>query len=245
MTGATPHPHSAALRQFAQPDPEVRKIGIDGVLSAGVRRAFRLGVLPGTFNPPTVAHLALARAALAEVDEVVFVLPQVFPHKHYWGASFEQRVSMLRSALHSEAAFSIASARTWTLPSRSPRSAGRITGRTYSSVFSAGAMRRNESPAGIMARVSPSQTPFAILDCWWLREAVKFHPPPGLESRIRRLLLTGNFDTISATEVRDRIANDQPWEHLVPPAIRERSGDLRRYWAGAGFTTGNVTTLLT
>ena len=48
----------------------------------------------------------------------------------------------------------------------------------------------------------------------------EFHPPPGLESRIRPLLLTGNFDAISASEVRDRIANSRPWEHLVPPAIR-------------------------
>ena len=31
---------------------------------------FRLGILPGTFNPVTVAHVALARAALSLVDEV-------------------------------------------------------------------------------------------------------------------------------------------------------------------------------
>ena len=46
-------------------------------------RPNRLGILPGTFNPVTVAHLALAHAALRHVDEVVFVLPRVFPHKNY------------------------------------------------------------------------------------------------------------------------------------------------------------------
>jgi len=59
----------------------------------------RLGILPGSFNPPTLAHLALAEAALAEVDEVLLVLPRVFPHKNYEGASFTQRADMLRALL--------------------------------------------------------------------------------------------------------------------------------------------------
>src|SRR6476659_1697686 len=68
-----------------------------------------LGVLPGTCNPVTLAHLALARAALTHVEEVVFVLPRVFPHKDYSGASFEDRVAMLTAALD-DPAFSIATA---------------------------------------------------------------------------------------------------------------------------------------
>jgi nicotinic acid mononucleotide adenylyltransferase len=43
----------------------------------------RLGILPGSFNPPTRAHLALAEASLAELDEVVLVLPLSFPHQSY------------------------------------------------------------------------------------------------------------------------------------------------------------------
>jgi nicotinic acid mononucleotide adenylyltransferase len=35
-----------------------------------------LAVYPGSFDPPTVAHLAIAEAALAHVDEVRFVLSQ-------------------------------------------------------------------------------------------------------------------------------------------------------------------------
>src|SRR5579863_363849 len=38
-----------------------------------------LGVLPAAFNPPTRAHLALARAALGIVEEVLLVLPREFP----------------------------------------------------------------------------------------------------------------------------------------------------------------------
>src|SRR5215208_4781186 len=69
----------------------------------------RLGILPGTFNPVTIAHLALAHAALSCVDEVVFVLPRVFPHKDYSGASFDDRIAMLDAALD-DPAFSVAAA---------------------------------------------------------------------------------------------------------------------------------------
>ena len=36
-----------------------------------------LAVYPGSFDPPTVAHLAIARAALDHVDEVRFVISEV------------------------------------------------------------------------------------------------------------------------------------------------------------------------
>jgi len=63
------------------------------------RTVTRLGILPGTFNPVTVAHLAVAQAGLRAVDEVVFLLPRAFPHKPYTGASFEDRIGMLQSVL--------------------------------------------------------------------------------------------------------------------------------------------------
>src|SRR5215813_7604346 len=72
-------------------------------------RPNRLGILSGAFNPPTVAHLALAEAALAssEVDEVVFVLPRSLPHKEFAGASPEERLDMLLSSCK-DPAFSVA-----------------------------------------------------------------------------------------------------------------------------------------
>jgi len=75
-----------------------------------IGRPSRLGVFPGSFNPPTVAHLALARAALRHVDEVVFVLPRVFPHKNYRGATFHQRLDLLLLATAGESAFAVATA---------------------------------------------------------------------------------------------------------------------------------------
>src|SRR4051812_2779410 len=60
----------------------------------------RLGILAGSFNPPTVAHLALAEAALRRLDAVLLVLPGQLPHKEWQGATPEQRVGMLSLLAH-------------------------------------------------------------------------------------------------------------------------------------------------
>src|SRR6266568_5081761 len=70
-----------------------------------------LGILPGTFNPITIAHLAMARAVADQVDEVLWVLPHALPHKEYTGATFVQRIEMLRAAVAGEPRYSIAASR--------------------------------------------------------------------------------------------------------------------------------------
>ena len=52
----------------------------------------RVGLFPAAWNPPTLAHLALAEAGLAFADEVLLVLPRVFPHKEFEQASFDLRL---------------------------------------------------------------------------------------------------------------------------------------------------------
>src|ERR1700752_3395038 len=68
----------------------------------------RLGVLPGTFNPPTRAHMALAHAALEHCDEILFVLPRALPHKNYGGVGFEDRLRLLQSAVEVHPQFAAA-----------------------------------------------------------------------------------------------------------------------------------------
>ncbi len=74
------------------------------------RSESRLAVLSGTFNPPTRAHLALAERALEElaVAEVLFVLPEIPPHKRQLEASLEDRATMLVLAIGGHAKFSAA-----------------------------------------------------------------------------------------------------------------------------------------
>src|SRR5215813_7063604 len=69
----------------------------------------KLAILPGAFNPPTRAHLAMAESALTVVEETLFVLPRAFPHKEYSGAGFDARVELLQAALAGHPRFSLAS----------------------------------------------------------------------------------------------------------------------------------------
>lgn len=73
--------------------------------------AGRAGLLPGVFNPPTPAHAAMAREGRSQhdLDQVVFVLPEAFPHKDYQGATFEDRLAMLRAGAGRNEGYAVAS----------------------------------------------------------------------------------------------------------------------------------------
>src|SRR5674476_1346994 len=58
----------------------------------------------------------------------------------------------------------------------------------------------------------------------------EYCPPESLVSSCARLELSSAFDHVSASEVRTRIGNGEPWEHLVPAAVRRRVSEI--YAAG-------------
>lgn len=68
----------------------------------------RIALLPGAFNPPTLAHLALAQAASELTDACLFVLPRSFPHKQYTGATLAQRLEMLAAVAEREPTWGVA-----------------------------------------------------------------------------------------------------------------------------------------
>lgn len=188
---------------------------------------FRIGILPGTFNPITLAHLALAQAGLAVVNEVVFVLPRAFPHKPYSGASFEQRLRMLEAALGRHAAFSIAAsegglfveiaAECRAAYGPHPRltflcgrdAAERIAGWDYGQPGAFAAMLRQ-------------------FDLLVAERAGEYRAPAEWGDAVSRLELAGPFDHVSATEVRRRIVRGEAWEDLVPPAARDQAREIYR-----------------
>jgi len=187
-----------------------------------VRRApghpSRLGILPGTFNPITVAHLALGRAALSRVDEVVFALPRILPHKEYTGASFDERVEMLLTALADEPAFSIAAVDRGLfveIAAECRAAYGEevalwfLCGRDAAERFANWDYGEPGAFAGMLRQ----------FDLLVASRQGTYQPPPELEAAVSRLDLPGGFDHVSATEVRERITRGEPWEHLVPAAI--------------------------
>lgn len=65
----------------------------------------RIGAYPGTFNPPTVAHLAVARAALDQrrLDRVVLVLSRrPIDKEHVDVPTFDDRVAVARAVAADE-----------------------------------------------------------------------------------------------------------------------------------------------
>jgi nicotinate (nicotinamide) nucleotide adenylyltransferase len=188
----------------------------------------RLGIFPGAFNPPTRAHLALARAALACVDEVLFVLPRVFPHKEYEGASFEQRVAMLRAALAGESRVSIASTERGlfidiALECRAEYGSG------VSLAFLCG---RDAAERIVNWDYGREGAIEGMLDMFSLLVACRkgeYTPPPRLAHRISPLPVSEPLDDVSASEVRNRIREGRPWQDLVPAEIEHQ---VRAYYGG-------------
>jgi nicotinate (nicotinamide) nucleotide adenylyltransferase len=184
----------------------------------------RLGILPGTFNPPTTAHLALAQTALAEVDEVLFVLPRVFPHKVYEGAGFNERVRMLEGALAREPRFSIG-ATAQGLFIDIAHDCRAAYGETAGLVFLCGRDAAQRIMNWDYGRPGAVRDMLGIFELLVVARQGAYEPPPDLRARIRALPLEAACDGVSATEVRRRVARGEPWEHLVPgvivPMVRE------------------------
>src|SRR5215471_1325813 len=179
-----------------------------------------LGIFPGTFNPVTIAHVAVAQAALQLVDEVVVVLPRLLPHKEWTGASFDDRISLLLTALEDQARCSVAATTRGLFVEIAAecREAYRADTRLSFLCGSDAAERiatwDYEDPHAF-ARMR-QQFDLLVAD----RGATV------AAAGCRQLPLTGEYGNISATEVRNRILGGEPWEHLVPANIRGRVAEI-------------------
>jgi nicotinate-nucleotide adenylyltransferase len=179
----------------------------------------RLGILPGTFNPVTVAHLALATAGLEAVDQVLLVLPRVLPHKVWSGASFDDRVSLLLEAVAGEERLSVASTERGLfveIAEECRESYG--AGVKLSFLCGADAAERIANwDYGDPAAFAHMMRQFDLLVA---ERGGRFALPH------RPLKLEGDHAAVSASEVRERIARGDSWEHLVPAAVRDRVREI-------------------
>ena len=182
----------------------------------------RVGLLPSAFNPPTNAHLGLAAAAqdALRLDEVVFVLPEVFPHKEFDLVPFEQRLKLVEAAIAGRIGWSAWTSRgglfveiareyqarygpdveVFLLCGRD--AADRIVNWDYGDGPSFGEQLR-EFQLIVAARQG------------------QYQPPPALAGRIHPIDLSADQQAISSSAVREAIAAGRPWRDLVPPAVAE------------------------
>jgi nicotinate (nicotinamide) nucleotide adenylyltransferase len=179
----------------------------------------RVGILAGSFNPPTVAHLELVRAAQAHVDEVVFVLPREFPHKEYFGATLDQRLEMLSQVCQDfPCSIAVSEGGLFIDIAKECRVHYGESSKLY---FLCGA---DAADRIVRWDYGGDETIEGMLDEFELLVAPRgeaYQPPAHLKNRVHPLALQGKHDLVSSTEVRNRVKSAARWEHLVPGEIRE------------------------
>jgi len=178
----------------------------------------RLGVLPGTFNPPTRAHLALADAALAHCDEVLFVLPRALPHKDYSGVGFQERLKLLGGVVAEHPRYA-AAASDGGLFVEIAKECRSVYGREVEMAFLCGRDAAERIVGWKYEREEMLAEMFEQFSLLVARRQGEYDAPHHLASRIRRLRMPDDWDPVSATEVRERIAAGLEWKDLVPPVI--------------------------
>ena len=180
----------------------------------------RLGILPGAFNPPTNAHLALAEAALTQhrLSQVVVLLPQVFPHKQFVGASFVDRLGLLEAALGGSPSFAIASSEggLFIEIARSFREACHPSLELFLLCGRDAALRIAEWDYADRPSFASQLEEFQLLVA--SRQGA-YSPPEEYRGRIHPVDLPTSFDQVSASAVRQAIADGRPWEQFVPEAV--------------------------
>jgi len=196
----------------------------------------RLGVLGGAYNPITLAHLAIADTVVSTfgIHEVLFVLPQVPPHKTIFGASLEQRLEMMCLAVE-ERPYATVGLSTHGLFLDMYQGLLGVYGRHTEVFFLTGrdAAERILTWPYDDAEVALRQmlTAFQLIVCD--REG-PFHLPDDpllapYRQRIHCCTLPPDFNHVSATAVRQRCHQGLPLDDLVPKAVAHYISEHRLY----------------
>jgi nicotinate-nucleotide adenylyltransferase len=178
----------------------------------------RVAIFPGAWNPPTIAHLEIARAALKVTDEVVWVLPRRFPHKDFENVSLEDRAGMLERIARAEEGFSAAISEDG-IYAAIAEEAREFFGQSTEIALVCG---RDAAERIANWDYGASGVLEAMLDRHRLLVAARsgdYRPPKRHRKRIVQLPLELPLDEVSSSEIRRRIAAGLGWRKLVPPSI--------------------------
>jgi nicotinate-nucleotide adenylyltransferase len=180
--------------------------------------ARRIVVFPGAFNPPTVAHVAIARAARTWAAEVVWTLPRAFPHKGFEGADLPMRLDMLLRLAADEPGMSVAVA-SGGLYVEIADEARQFFGAGLEIGLLCGRDAAERIAAWDYGTPGVFESMIERYPLLVAGRAGEYLPAPRHADRIIPLTMDPAFNEVSSTEVRRRIAAGEPWRHLVPESV--------------------------
>jgi len=168
----------------------------------------KVGLLGGTFDPVHNAHLAMARAALEQLQlrKIIFIPTGAQHYRNPAAASDEQRVAMLRLAIGGEPRYEI----------DTRELAPGATGYTVDTLKGL----HLEKPTLLMGADQ-----YAKLDSWHRPDEVRrlagiaVFARPGFPIKEEVETVSMPQMKISASEIRTRVARDEDISRLVPPAV--------------------------
>ncbi len=146
------------------------------------------------------------------VDEIVCVVPRVYPHKEFHGATLDQRIEMIARTKLADRVEIVDSGLFIDI-------ARALHQRDATVEFICGADAAERVIAwdyGETVAIDRMLEEFSFLVA---PRATQFVAPEHLRHRVRALDVAPGFEDVSSTEVRERIAAGKQWEHLVPESI--------------------------
>jgi nicotinate-nucleotide adenylyltransferase len=182
----------------------------------------KTGLFGGTFDPPHLAHLAIAESALSFVslDRVVWIPAAVPPHRKPPVASPEQRLDMVKLAIADDDRFEVSdielrrTGTSYTVDTIQQLQQGSETGELFL-IIGGDSLRSFHTwykPEVILESIQlivfdRDEHRYSDVDPWILESALIIPETPLLE--------------ISGTEIRDRIRKGLSIRDLVPQEVAE------------------------
>lgn len=188
------------------------------IIHRGAGNPSRVALFPGAWNPPTIAHLEIARAALTWADEVVWVLPRAFPHKAFEDARLEDRRAMLELVARDEPGFSVALSEGG-LYAEIAAEAIDSYGPSTEIALTCGRDAAERIAAWDYGRPGVFDEMLQRHRLLVAGRAGEYVVPDQHRDRILNILLPPEAEGVSSSEVRRLIRERRAWEHLVPRPI--------------------------
>ena len=193
----------------------------------------RIGILGGTFDPPHIAHLALAQSALEQLqlDEIIFMPVAKNPLKHKPIASAKQRLAMIELLIQHETRMAVSNlemvrgGQSYAVDTLEELSVAQPA--EYWFLVGADALKE----------LKQWKNPDRLLKLCRLAVAVR---PPQTETEVRARISDEYRDRIdlinmaamdvASFEIRDRLARNKPLGDMVPEPVLDyiRQNELYR-----------------